>query len=275
MRKLISFLVRYFTVILFLGLQALAFYLIYRSQPYQHSTLYALQAEWSGYILETYDNISNYFKLGQINHNLALENATLRSANKNAYFSIYSQKDTVRDTLYRQQYSYLEAQVVNSSHTKQNNYITLNKGKVHGVKPDMGVLSTNGIIGVVKDVSAHYCTVIPIIHSKSLLSVDFKRNPFFGTLSWDGKNYRMAQLSDIPREAKFTIGDTIVSSQRSLAFPPGIPVGIVEDYKQNPEDLSFLVSVRLAENFAALDYVYIIDNMMRLERETLEAQIIE
>lgn len=272
MRKLILFLVRYFTVILFLLLQGLAFFLIYRSQPYQHSTLYGLHAAWSGRIFETQDNISNYFKLGRINQNLADENAALRTANKAAYFSLYSQKDTVKDTVYRQQYAYVEAQVVGSSHTKLNNYITINRGKVHGIAPDMGVLSSHGVIGVVKDVSAHYATVIPIIHSKSLLSVDFKKNAFFGTLSWDGKNYRTAQLSDIPREAQFTIGDTIVSSPRSLAFPPGIFVGTVEAFEQNPEDLSYVVSVRLAQNFAALDYVYVINNMMRLERQQLEAQ---
>ena len=82
MRKLISFLVRYFTVILFLLLQVLAFYLIYRSQPYQHSAMYTLNAEWSGRTLQAYNNIENYLNLGRINRNLASENATLPSANK-------------------------------------------------------------------------------------------------------------------------------------------------------------------------------------------------
>ena len=275
MRKLISFLVRYFTVILFLLLQALAFFLIYRSQPYQHSAMYALNAEWSGRTLQAYNNIENYLNLGRINRNLASENATLRSANKAAYFSLFALHDTITDTLYRQQYSFLEARVINSSHAKRNNYITINRGKVHGIKPDMAVISTRGIIGVIKDVSSHFATVIPVIHGKSLVSVDFKNNAFFGTLSWNGKDYRLAQLSDIPREAKFGIGDTIISSERSLAFPAGIMVGTVDAFEQNPEDLSYLVTIKLAQDFAALDYVYVIDNLLRLERETLEAQNVE
>ena len=272
MRKLISFLVRYFTVILFLLLQALAFFLIYRTQPYQHSAMYHLNAEWTGQALQSYSNVENYLNLGKINRNLATENAALRSANKAAYFSLFSTNDTISDTIYRQQYTYIEARVINSSHTKRNNYITINRGRVHGVRSEMAVISASGIIGVVKDVSPHFSTIIPIIHSKSLVSVSFKNNPFFGTLSWPGSDYRKALLADIPREAKFEIGDTLISSERSIAFPAGIMVGTVEAIEQNPEDLSYQLTVALAQDFAALDYVYVVDNLMRLERERLENQ---
>ncbi len=272
MRKLISFLVRYFTVILFLLLQAVAFYLIYRSQPYQHSTIFALNAEWSGRTLEAYNNIENYLNLGKINEHLARENAALKSANKAAYFSLVAPRDSLLDSLYQQQYSFLEARVINSSYTKRNNYLTLNKGAVHGLKPDMAVISDHGAIGVIKDVSRHFSTVIPLIHSRSLLGVQFKNNPFFGPLSWDGKTYRLAQMTDIPREAPFEKGDTIITSTQSIAFPAGVVVGWVDSFEQNPEDLTYQINVALAANFAALDYVSVVDNLLRLEREKLENQ---
>jgi rod shape-determining protein MreC len=272
MRKLISFLVSYFTLILFVLLQGIAFYLIYQSQPYQHSEMFALHAEWTGRTLETYNTVENYFHLGKTNAHLARENAALKSANKASYFSLVSMRDSILDTIYRQQYSYLEAKVINSSYTKRNNYITLNRGSIHGVKPDMAVVANDGAIGIVKDVTKHYCTVIPLIHSRSSLSVTFKNNPFFGPLSWDGKTYRFAQMTDIPREAPFDVGDTIVTGAQSLAFPAGIPIGTVARFEQNPEDLNYTINVALSTNFAALDYVYVIDNLLRSEREDLENQ---
>lgn len=275
MRKLISFLVRYFTVILFLLLQVVAFYLIYQSQPYQRSTIFALNAEWSGRTLEAYNNIENYLNLGKTNEHLARENAALKSANKNAFFSLVSVNDSVLDSLYQQQYSYLEAKVINSSFTKRNNYLTLNRGSIHGIKPDMAVISDEGAIGVIKDVSTHFSTVIPLIHSRSLLGATFKSNPFFGPLSWNGKTYRLAQITDIPREAPFEKGDTVVTSEQSIAFPAGVIIGTVESFEQNPEDLTYAINIALSANFAALDYVYVVDNLMRTEREELENQLEE
>jgi rod shape-determining protein MreC len=275
MRKLISFLVRYFTVITFLLLQAVAFLFIFKAQPYQRSTIYSLNAEWSGKALKAYNSVEDYLNLARINKNLAAENAALRAANKNAYFSLVVVKSEVVDTLYSRQYTYTEARVINYSYQKQNNYITLNRGLAHGVKPGQAVVATNGVVGVIKDVSKHYSTVVPIIHSKSLVSVKFKNNSFFGPLSWNGKTHRQAQMRDVPREAPIAIGDTIVSSTRSKAFPPGLNVGTVESFVQNTEDLSYEITVELAVDFAALDFVYIIENQLKSELENLEAKLEE
>ena len=275
MRKLISFLVRYFTVITFLLLQTVAFVFIFNAQPYQRSTMYRLNAEWSGRTLNAYNSIDDYLNLSRINKNLAAENAALRAANKDAYFSLTTVRNEVVDTLYSRQYTYIEARVINNSYQKQNNYITLNRGLSHGVKAGQAVISKSGVVGVVKDVSKHYCTVIPIIHSKSLVGVKFKNNSFFGPLSWDGKTHRQAQMHDVPREAPISIGDTIVSSTRSKAFPPGQTVGTIESFVQNPEDLSYEITVNLAVDFAAIDFVYIIENQLRIELVNLEAKLEE
>lgn len=275
MRKLISFLVRYFTVITLLLLQAAAFVLIYKALPYQRSTLYSVNAEWSGRALKAYNSIEDYLNLARINKNLAAENAALRSANKEAYFSLIALKNNVVDTLYDRQYTYTEARVINNSYQKQNNYITLNRGLAHGIKPGQAVISPKGVIGIIKDASKHYSTVIPIIHSKSLVSVKFKNTPFFGPLSWNGKNHRQAQMHDVPREAPIQIGDTIVSSTRSHAYPPGLLVGIVESFKQNPEDLSYEISVQLTVDFASIDFVYVVENLLISELETLEQELEE
>jgi len=234
--------------------------------------MFTLNAEWSGKTIELYNNIDDYINLSRINKNLARENANLKSANKDSYFSLTSRKDTIVDTLYQLQYSYIEARVINSSFGKRNNYITLNKGSVHGIKPDMAVTCIDGVIGIVKDVSKHYSTVVPLIHGRSLLSVGFNNSSYFGSMSWDGKDFRHAQISDVPREAPLSVGDTIVSDTRSLALPGNLVVGTIESFELDPEDQTYNLEVRLSVNFSALDFVYVIDNLLKVEQMQLESQ---
>lgn len=275
MRKLISFLVRYNTAILFIILQVVAFGFIYQASAFQRSKMFTLNAEWTGKSLETYNNIDDYLNLKRINRNLARENARLRATAKDSYFSLLAKRDTAKvakfDTLFVPQYTFIEARVISSSFAKRNNYITLNKGKIHGIKPDMAVTSSQGVIGVIKDVSNHFSTVIPLLHSQNLISVRFKNNPYFGSLSWSGKDYRYAELSDVPREAPIAVGDTLVTDFRSSSFPADLQIGTVESFEINMETLAYEIQVKLSTNFAALDYVYVIDNLLKEEQLQLEA----
>lgn len=270
MRKLILFLVRYNTAILFLLLQAVSLVLIFRSLSYQRSEVFAINAEWSGRSIEAYNNIDDYLNLSSINKNLARENAALKTANKSSYFSLVARRDTVIDSLYELQYAYTEARVINSSFRKRNNYITINKGSLHGIRADMAVTSSLGVIGIVKDVSPHFSSVVPLIHSRSLIGAGFKKINHFGSMSWNGQDYRFAQISDVPREAKFVIGDTIVSDTRSISFPGNLLIGTVAGFELNPEDQTYKIEVELSVDFAALNFVYVIDNFFKLEQEELE-----
>ncbi len=270
MRKLILFLVRYNTAFLFIALQVVAFGLIYNNVSYQRTTLNAMNAEWSGWILTSYNNIDDYLNLSRINKSLANENASLHESSKSSYFSLTTRRDSIIDTLYQQQYTFLSARVINSSFRKRNNYITLNKGSKHGVKTDMAVVSASGVVGVVNEVSSHFASVIPLIHSRSLISVGFEESSHFGTLSWDGHDYRFAQLNDVPREAQIAKGQPILSNTRSLAFPSNMVVGQIEDLLLDPEEQTYKIKVKLAVDFAALDFVYLIDNLMKDEQQQLE-----
>lgn len=273
MRKLILFLVRYKTAILFIILQVAAFIFIYQSLSYQRSTIYTLHAEWSGRVLSTYNNINDYLNLARTNRNLARDNANLKSNAKQNYFALFATRDTLTDSLYIPQYTYLEARVINSSFSKLNNYITLNRGAVHGVKPDMAVTSAMGVVGLIKDVSAHFSTVIPLINGRNLMSVRFLKNGYFGSLSWKGGDYRFALLSDVPREAPVQIGDSIITDYRSKSFPTDLLIGTVENFTLNQENMSYNIIVKLSTDFASLDYVYIIENLLKNEQNQLEAKL--
>lgn len=271
MQYLLQFFWKRRVLLLFIALQVVALTLIIRANAFHKSAVATSANAVSGTVLENYRAVRDFINLSETNRNLASENAALRSALESSYFSLYVDRDSIVDTLYIQQYKFLEAQVINSSINKRNNYLTLNRGSIHGVKPDMGVICGNGAVGLVTDVSDHFCTVIPLIHSRTRLSGKFLNSPFFGSISWPASmNYRHVQLSDIPRQAEFSIGDTVVTDTRSGLYPSGIPIGIVDTFYIEPQDQFYEVELTLASEFSALDHVYIVVDLLKGEREDLE-----
>jgi rod shape-determining protein MreC len=168
-------------------------------------------------------------------------------------------------------YSFLPARVVNNQIFRMdNNYITLNKGALAGVREDMGVLSPTGIIGVVISVSPNFSKVIPILNPKYQPSCKIEKTNFFGTLSWDGKDSQYTYLRELPQHAAFNIGDTIVTSGFSTFFPEGVPVGTVEEtFKKKGENYNSL-KVKLFTNFGALSEVMIVVNALKDEQLNIE-----
>lgn len=172
--------------------------------------------------------------------------------------------DTIRlsDAIYR----YIPARVVFNQITETDNYILLNKGRNDGVKEDMGVVSVDGIVGVVMTVSAHFSQVLPVLNSRSHPSCVIKNTKFFGSLFWDGKNPRYIHLSQLPSHTLYSIGDTIVTSGYSATFPEGIPVGIIEESLNRKSEGNNSLKIRLFTDLSTLSEVFIIPNPLREEQ---------
>src|SRR5210317_565998 len=166
MQKLINFLIRNKNGLLFLILQLIAFTFIYNSVSYTRSTIFNSSIQFIGSIQEGYHNFQEYANLTKTNEQLANENARLRTLLKSSYFENFVISDTVIDTLYVQQYEFISAQVVNSSFTYSNNYITINRGSNHGVEKGMGIINSLGVVGKIQNVSKNFATAIPLIHSR-------------------------------------------------------------------------------------------------------------
>lgn len=272
MQNLLQFLWKRRILFVFIALQAVAISLVVRANSFHRTAVATSANAISGSMLENYRYVQDFINLSETNINLASENAALRSALKASYFQMYVDRDTVVDTLFAQQYSFINADVINSSIHKRNNYITLNRGRLHGVEPDMGVINHQGVIGVVTDVSDHYSTVIPLIHGRTQLSGTFQHSAFFGPVRWPASfSYRDARLSDIPRQATFSKGDTIVTDTRSGLYPTGIPIGVVDTFYIEPQDQFWEVDIQLSVDFSSIDKVYIVQNLFKGEREQLEA----
>lgn len=226
----------------------------------------------SGDLLERTRSLNNFIDLSEQNERLSDENARLRSITKDAYLPIYSSSDTIEDTVYQTRYAFQEARVITSSYHKQRNFMTLNRGSKHGVKSGMGVIGSEGIVGVINNVSPHFSTVIPLINPSFSVSGIFTGSGFFGPVQWNNQDYRYAYLIDIPRYAEIDPGDTIVTDERSMIFPAGLKIGFVDSYELQEDQNFFSVRLELATDFSSTNYVYIITDHLKEELVELEQE---
>lgn len=272
MRPLLDFLKRFDYLFLFALLEVLALVMVARGSYYQGSRL----ASWGNGIAGTWysgvNGVTGYFGLKAENDRLAAENAALRDQLASSYISYTDSIFEVRDTIYKQHYSYTEALVIKSSWTQEHNYLMINKGSLQGVQTDMAVISPEGIVGVVVHTTPNFATIMPVLHPDSRNSVKIPRLNQSGTLVWEGGDYRYAYVTDVPTNFKLEAGDTVVTSGFANDFPEGIPVGYVEEAESDQGLGFYKIRVRLATDFVNLAHVYIVDNHFKAEQEALLKQ---
>lgn len=215
-------------------------------------------------------NTKEYFYLKQENDKLALENSVMRNFMKSNYAVVPLTEFIKKDTVYKQQYSYISAKVVNSSVNKRRNFLTLNIGSNQGIAQDMAVMTSNGIVGIVTNVSANFATAMSLLHKDVRVNCQLKKDGSYGPLIWDGADYRYCMLTDIPTHAKLKKGDTVITSELSGIFPEGIMVGTIESYERKPNESYFTVKVRLSADLKKVNHVHIIKNKFKVERDSLE-----
>lgn len=269
MESLIAFLKKFDYVFVFLLLEAGAIVFISQNSNYQGSKLVSAGNAVAGRCYGVVHSVGDYFGLRRENELLAAENARLRAELESSYMRYDRRQFVHNDTVYRQRYSYTEAQVVKNSWSQQNNYIMINKGRIHGIVPDMAVISPQGIVGVVVNATTNFATVMPVLHANSRNSVKLTRTSTNGSLVWEGGDFRYATVVDIPTTYKLYKNDTIVTSGMANDFPEGVMVGFVESLSSAQGSGFYNVKVRLATEFNKLDHVYIIDNHFKAEQDSL------
>lgn len=264
MRNLFVFLWnnRFFTVFLVLELISLA--LLSTSYSYHRSLSYSLTNDISGGVLNTANNISDYFYLKDENQNLLEENAFLRNQLASSFLKTDTNTVFV-DTLFQ----FIPAKVISNTTTTQSNKIIVNKGKLHGVEKEMGVISNKGIVGIVIGVSNRYSTIMSALHRNANFSAKIKKSGQLVNVSWPGNDYIHGEVTDIPSHIQLLKGDTIVSSGNSIIFPKGLIIGIIEQHKQRSDkDLSSAL-IRFNVDFNKLHSVYLVKNKMKVEIDSL------
>ncbi len=173
------------------------------------------------------------------------------------------------------QYFYTPATVINNTIYRKFNYLTINKGSRHGVLPDMAVISADGIVGVVQNTSKNYATVISVLNTKLGISARLKNSEFYGSIKWDGLNYRKVVLNEIPNHAIIQLGDSVVTSGYSIIFPEGVMIGTISDFAEDKEGSNFYdIKLKLSTDMKKLNHVFVIGNFLKDEQKELEKAII-
>jgi rod shape-determining protein MreC len=268
MKNLLRLIFRYHYVLLFLLLQSFSLLFTFSTNGYQRAGFINSTNIFSGRIYSGFSSIREYFGLRSANRYLAEENAYLRSR----YIAYLVQRDTSELSVpaLTDDYDFICSKVINNSTHKQKNFITLDKGTNHGIKKNMGVVSSNGIVGIVTDASPNFSSVVSLLHVDVGISTKVKKTGHVGTMRWEGTNHRIGVLRDISTYVQVNIGDSIVTSGYSSVFPEGMYVGRIADYKVPPGENFFTIYVEYSTDYTNLSYAYVVNYLRGAEREELE-----
>lgn len=265
MRNLLAFLAKYNHWFVFILLEVISFALLFKYNSFQGSVFFSSANAVAGKIYEYRSDVTTFFSMSQNNKRLTERNLVLEQEVKtlSQYIARNNGDSLVLDKYQKQMlkdFRLIPAKVISSSLDKEDNLITLDKGKADGIHEDMGVACGMGIVGVVYMASDHYSIVIPVINKNSNISVTIKKRGYFGFLHWKGGPADIAYIDDVPRHAKFALGDYVVTNGYSSIFPPGIMVGKILHVFNSSDGLSYRVQLRLATDFGNLRHVCVIDN---------------
>ncbi|MBQ8988097.1 MAG: rod shape-determining protein MreC [Prevotella sp.] len=275
MRNLLDFLKKYHHWFLFLLLEVISGVLLFQYNSYQGSVWLSSANMAVGKVYEWESKAISYFSLSRTNEELSLRNFYLERQ-VDQLRRLYA--DVTRDTTvmernelqFLSQYQLIPAKVVDNSLNKTENLMTIDKGRADGVEVDMGVACGSGVVGVIYLVADHYSVVIPVLNaSSSRISCAIRDRGYFGYLHWYGGDPTVAYVEDVPRHAKFRLGEWVVTSGFSSIFPSGVMVGKIEQAYNSSDGLSYKLKVQLSTDFSCVRDVVVISDKGIAERAAL------
>jgi rod shape-determining protein MreC len=270
MRNLFYFIIRHHFLILFVLIEGFSIFMVIQYNDYQRSCFINSSASVSGKVNKSFSFINKYFSLKQQNEALIKELASERNKAADSYYQKKITPLQIFDSVYVQQYEYIPGTVVNNSISRPNNYLTLNVGSSHGVKPGMGVVSAQGVVGIVKDVSSNFSSVISLLNQNIKVSAMVKKDGYFGSLYWNGADYEYAIIEDLPGHLHLIHGDTIITSGYSTTFPKGQLIGYVDTALNEGSGSLLSAKIKLGVDFKKIAHVLVVKNLMKNEQVELE-----
>lgn len=250
--------------------------LLFGNDPYRQHVYLTSAGRLASTAYKSANNVTSYFNLHEINDDLNRRNAELQAQIAQLQSTIeLMQEQGYTDTLKLdsgvQHFKFIVAHVINNSVSHPYNYLTINKGSRDGIRPELGVVDRNGVVGIISNVGPNSARVISLLNPHFRLSCKIKRTDYFGSLVWDGETPDEALLEELPRHTVFKAGDTIVTSGYSAVFPAGLPVGVVLDNDTEHNLNFFTLRVKLLTDFTTLSNVQVVENSQAAELNSLTA----
>ncbi len=274
MRNLLNFLIKYSTWFVFAFYVLISCILLVKTSKDHYSVYLSSANAIGGSIYRTTSEISNYFNLRQVNQSLQESNAKLENEVLNLRHLLSQYEVDAQDSSnynVNKRFDYIGASVINNSTRHPRNHFTINRGSADGVMPGMGVVDQSGVVGIVDVTGNRTARVISLLNQNQHFSVKLKGSQYVGSLTWRGDDPSVAYMEEVPRHAKFHIGDTIVTSGFSTTFPEGIDIGTVMGKVKTNDDTFLVLKIHLASNFNSLGTVRVIKDALKHELDSISS----
>lgn len=272
MRNLLIFISKYNAFFLFIIFEISSLLILLNFNSFQKASFISSSNEVTGAIYTKINQVTGYLSLGAVNDNLAKENAMLRNQLKSSFYIDTLAKRKVTDTVYQQQYEYIQAKVINNSTNRRNNYITINRGSKDGIAKDMGVICSSGVVGLVVNTTPHFANIQSVLNKNSRISAMLADTKDIGNFIWGGEmDPHKGLLMDVSNNVKPRLGQSVVTSGQSL-YPTGIPIGKISNLHAKEGGLFLNMYLELAVDYSKLEYVYVVVNKLAKEQAEVEAQ---
>ena len=279
MQQIIDFIIRKKDVVVYMILLIFSLTLVFNSNYFHKSKILIFSNSIANYSTENFNYLNEYFELKKINSNLLEENLILKNQLEKV------NKPTSLDSLTNINFSYKNAKVISNNLSSFKNRLVINKGIKDGLKNEMGVINSDGIVGIINSTSKNYSSIMSILNIEIKINAKIKKTSHFGTLEWDGLSTKYLKLNDIPETANIKIGDSIVTGGMSLIFPEGIKIGVISKisnhenqvtsysvrsgnndvFKYESRENYLNIKVKLNTDMSNLNNVYIIESLNKEE----------
>jgi rod shape-determining protein MreC len=279
MQQIVDFIIRKKDVVVYIVLLIFSLALVFNSSYFHKSKIILFSNSIANYSTENFNYYNEYFELKKINSNLLEENLILKNQLEKV------NKPTSLDSLTNINFSYKNAKVISNNLSSFKNRLVINKGIKDGLKNEMGVINSDGIIGIINSTSKNYSSIMSILNIETKINAKIKKTSHFGTLEWDGLSTKYLKLNDIPETANIKIGDSIVTGGMSLIFPEGIKIGVISKISSNENQVNSFsiksgnndvfeyesrenylnIKVKLNTDMSNLNNVYIIESLNKEE----------
>jgi rod shape-determining protein MreC len=274
MERLFYFLYQYRAFFIFLLLELFCAWLIIRNNQYQGAQFFNSSNRFVAGMNSFTNDVREYFSLRETNRFQAEEIARLRNLIEQQSQRLDLHTGTqITDSALLHRYEFISAKVVNNSVHRFTNFITIDKGEDANLQPGMAVISPQGVVGKVKNVSKHYSVVTSLLNIDVMVSALIKRTGHYGSIQWDGHDPDIVKLNFIPRHVIPQKGDTIVTSGYNAIFPQGVSIGTIEKIELRDEALFYDLKVKVSQDFRKLSYVSIVKSNLKQEQDSLEQTI--
>ena len=253
MQSIINSIVKNRNLIIYLFLSFVTFNYLYNNSSVHYSGFGKVGTFISGSTSSIYSYINSYFNLRQENNKLIEENLQLK---KNE--SQFIDKSDTRDISDSKIDKTISAKVILNSINKSKNIIVINKGELNGITKEMGVISSKGVVGIIKNITDNYSSIVSLLNTDLKINAILKNTSTIGSISWNGLDPKVVQLNDIPLSSSIKLGDTIITGGMSFYFPKGIPIGRIENYNNTSLEGYYSIDVSIFNDFSSLSNLYIL-----------------